>query len=220
MASSTPAGVRRLYTQTGVAGNTLAILDGDNVTERRIEVRRQATPPVGATGFHGDPAFDYTARQFWVKDDVGSSTWTLIGPADSVRVFNSAAITLTTTTVTALTFDSERWDTNTMHSTSSNTDRLTAKVAGKYLVQGYAGFSANAAGERQLRIDKNNTSIEAAEQRSAVGAGATEYMVVSALVDMAVNDYVQLKAYQTSGGNLNVVAQAEVSPQFSMQGPF
>ncbi len=41
-------------------------------------------------------------------------------------------------------------------------------------------------------------------------------MAVSTLWSMAVNDYVELVARQTSGGNLNVLSVAAESPEFGM----
>jgi hypothetical protein len=55
----------------------------------------------------------------------------------AARVRNSAAISIPNNVATVLTYDTERFDTvggssGAMHSTSSNTGRLTAQSAGKY----------------------------------------------------------------------------------------
>ena len=47
---------------------------------------------------------------------------------------NSATIALTQSTETAVTFDTELYDTGSYHDTSSNTERLTTAVAGLYLI--------------------------------------------------------------------------------------
>ena len=50
------------------------------------------------------------------------------------RVHNSANISVSDSTWTSMTFDSERYDTDSIHSTASNTSRLTCVTAGKYLI--------------------------------------------------------------------------------------
>ena len=65
------------------------------------------------------------------------------------RVYNNADLTIPTASWTNLTFNSEDFDTDTIHDTSTNTDRLICKTAGVYLAVFNARFDANAAGERQ-----------------------------------------------------------------------
>src|SRR3990167_858282 len=60
----------------------------------------------------------------------------------SARANNSGAIALTSGTATLMTLDSERWDTDTIHSTASDTSRLTATTAGKYQITGHVEFAA------------------------------------------------------------------------------
>ena len=48
----------------------------------------------------------------------------------SCNVYNNANISIATGTNTALTFNSERYDNAAMHSTSSNTQRITAPTGG------------------------------------------------------------------------------------------
>lgn len=133
------------------------------------------------------------------------------------RVNNSAAITLTTSTSTALTFDTERWDTDGFHDTTTNTSRLTvpAGLAGKYLIVGNASFAANATGSRELAIELNGTTYIADVLLPATSGSGARF-VVSTVYDLAVGDYVRLIAFQSSGGNLNVQATTSYSPEFSM----
>lgn len=62
----------------------------------------------------------------------GSSATTLT--FSGARVYNSANIAISNNTETALTFDTERYDTSAYHSTSSNTSRLVAPVTGYYRI--------------------------------------------------------------------------------------
>lgn len=119
------------------------------------------------------------------------------------RVYNSGNQSISNATWTALTFDSEVYDTDGMHSTSTNTSRLTCVTAGKYLVHAAVTFAANATGSRWAAIKKNG-SFYANESRPNAGSGSTVVFHIDLLVDLAVNNYVELFVLQTSGGNLDV----------------
>ena len=57
-----------------------------------------------------------------------------VGKTDiGARVYNDANISIPDNTETAVTFNTEEWDTDTIHDPSTNPERLTAKTAGKYL---------------------------------------------------------------------------------------
>lgn len=123
-----------------------------------------------------------------------------VGCHDTVRVTHSTTQTVATATPTALTFDTETWDTNALHSTSSNTSRLTATVGGKYLVQGSFTWDINSSGFRAAHILKNGATIYARKREpTIVSATAGTWSQVSGMVDLAAGDYVELIATQDSG---------------------
>jgi hypothetical protein len=132
------------------------------------------------------------------------------------RVYNSANLGLSDNTQVILSFDSERYDTGELHSTSTNPSRLTAQQAGKYLITGHADFQANAAGLRQLQIVLNQVTSLAASSLPAVAA-ATTRVSVSTIYHLNAGDFVQLWAYQSSGGLLYVLATPNLSPEFAIQ---
>lgn len=132
------------------------------------------------------------------------------------RVYNSGAITLTTGVAAALTFDSERWDTAGLHSTVTNTSRLTAPVFGLYVGTGHVRFAANAVGIREISVSVNGTTTIAIQDILALVGGAVTILSVPFEYELAAGDYVELVAYQNSGGNLNVEVAANYSPEFSM----
>lgn len=127
------------------------------------------------------------------------------------HVYHSADRTLTTATWTLAIFDSETADTDAMHSTSSNTSRLVCKTAGTYLVAAQVYFAPNATGGRGVNITKNgagtrsSTSPIVSDGFSAGVNNTNQLVSVTALVSLAVNDYVELFVYQSSGGNLNYI---------------
>lgn len=134
----------------------------------------------------------------------------------TVRAYNSAALSiLDNGAFQALTLDSERWDTDAMHSTSSNTSRLTCVTPGVYDIVGHAEFASNATGARVLRVLLNGATPIAVQTNPAL-SGNVHRLSVAAQYRLAAGDYVELQAFQNSGGALNVNASANHSPEFGM----
>ena len=137
----------------------------------------------------------------------------------SARAFNTAAFALTSGTAAVITLDSERWDTDTIHSTSSNTSRLTATTAGKYQITGHAEFASNGtAGRRRIEILLNGTTVLASQDCVLNTATPTDAVRCSITThyDLAATDYVELRANQTASATLNVNASGNYSPEFEM----
>lgn len=131
--------------------------------------------------------------------------WSAQTTADiGARVYDASTQTLTTGSAAFINFDSETFDTDTMHDTVTNNTRLTATTAGKYLVIGQMEFAANATGERRLSIGKNGATNDVATVVHDAAASGETRIIVAGFVDLSATDYVQLEAWQNSGGNLNV----------------
>ncbi len=135
----------------------------------------------------------------------------------SCRVYNSANISVANATAQALTFNSERYDTDTMHSTASNTSRITFTTAGKYEVGGCVRWAAQAtyAGVREIGIRLNGaTYIVVNDEMGSASANAlTIIQAVTTEYVFAAADYVELVAYQSSGGALNAENAGNYSPE-------
>ena len=131
------------------------------------------------------------------------------------RVYNDAAISINNTTTTILTLNSERFDTDAMHNTSTNTSRLTCVTAGVYLIHGHVRFASNNTGHRIAGI-RLNGSTQIANQKTEAVQGTTTVLSVATVYKLSVADYVELTAYQSSGGALNVEAEGNLSPEFGM----
>jgi hypothetical protein len=134
----------------------------------------------------------------------------------SCRLNNSAAQSIPNTTWTNLTFDHEEYDTDGMHSLVTNTDRITCVTAGKYLVLGFVYFAANATGNRQLLLLKNGGSTEIFSFEGNPTASSGCLTNVYCIIELAVGDYLQLQAYQNSGGALNSLSGHPTYPQFTV----
>jgi hypothetical protein len=142
----------------------------------------------------------------------GGGTGTGTGPAQA-RVYNSAAIATTSGAVPALTFNSERYDTGGFHSTSVNTERLTAPTAGLYSIGATVRWEANAAGARQTFLRVNGTTIIDLDDRD-IDAATNHTNKVNTEYQLAAGDYVEVLVFQNSGGPLNVLATGNYTPEF------
>lgn len=141
------------------------------------------------------------------------------GAGYGCRVYSDAAISILSGVATALTFNQERYDVGALHSTSSNTGRLTSPVAGIYTIWGGATLSTDTDYvDLEIAIRLNGTT-GIAEQRTVVAFGSgVQYLFIAAIYRLAATDYVELvvKQTNTSGGAEDVDVQANYSPEFAM----
>lgn len=138
---------------------------------------------------------------------------TLTVPA--CRVHRTTDQSIPDATVTAVTFNSETYDTDTMHSTASNTSRITFTTAGIYLVTASVYWPPNATGLRTVHIRKNGSTYLAIDQRPTAGAAFSTAMSTSTSDSFAAGDYVECVVWQNSGGALNVETGNFYSPIFT-----
>ena len=169
------------------------------------------------------PAAGVADRVYFATDtgtlyrDSGSAWSAITAPADvSVRVYNDAIQSIPDATDTALAFNQERFDTSALHDVSTNSSRLTAPNAGKYVISGNVRFAGNATGFRQVYIRLNGGVSIAFIRHLPVAAGTDTVLALSTLYELAVNDYVELVVNQSSGGALNVNSSGNHSPEFMM----
>jgi hypothetical protein len=144
----------------------------------------------------------------------------LIVDHPTCRVFNSTAIAVSSgvVTPTVLTFNSERFDTDGIHSTASNTSRLTCNTPGVYSIFANVLFDASGAGTvRIAQVRLNGTTLIGEMRLGPVSGGALGTSVAfNTPYKLAIGDYVELIVYQDSGGSLNVLAIPSITPEFGM----
>lgn len=149
----------------------------------------------------------------YVRDNVA---W-LATDSPSCRVYNNAAFSVPNAAFTAVTFNSERFDNAAIHSTVTNTERLTIPTGGggKYVVGGGAAYTANGNGNtRILSVGVNGIATYAGAQSSPWNAAANTYINISTVYTMAAADYFTMPAYQDSTAALNIVQANNYSPEF------
>jgi hypothetical protein len=109
-------------------------------------------------------------------------------------------------TATKVNLDSEDFDTDGFHSNVTNNTRITipAGKGGYYFVYGLIHWSNNTTGRRVLYFSKNNSTDVQSEGFSV--ATNTQYPAIwlARVFNLAAADYLELEAFQTSGGSLNL----------------
>lgn len=133
-----------------------------------------------------------------------------------VSCFKSAATqSLSNDTSAAITFDAEEFDTDGFHSTSTNTSRITipSGKAGKYVFIATIEFDSNSSGNRAVFFNKNGSLVSRGQRLNPSGSSVT-HLTTTCILDLAVADYIEVLAYQNSGGSLNV-NNAQTSTRFA-----
>lgn len=128
------------------------------------------------------------------------------------QVKNSATQAVAHNTNTVLTFDTENFDTDAMHSTASNTGRITFNTAGTYRVSATVTFvtPGSAAGQYCLIfIRKNGVTKLRGSTVYCVNSAVNTEVTVSTLVAAAATDYVEVVAYQNTGVSVNAQSGEE-----------
>lgn len=149
------------------------------------------------------------------------NTWQIVGyrmGKASCRVFHNAAQSIANITLVPLAFNSERFDTDTLHDTVTNNTRLTCKTPGRYHVFANLAYAISAVGViRAIHLQINGGNFIAAQYQPPIAGGAlTTILGLSTIYDLIVGDYIECVAYQDSGGALNVNSTAAFTPEFGM----
>ena len=135
-------------------------------------------------------------------------------PAIACRVYNNGNVTIGTGAQTAITFDSERWDTTGMHEAVTNPSRITFNLGGWYIIGGHAEFANHATGVRYLSIRMDGATYIGSARELSPNSLATTVLFVASLYYVSATNYAELMAYQTSGGDLTVLQNSQYSPEF------
>lgn len=132
-------------------------------------------------------------------------------PREGCRAFNTANINIPNNAVTALTFDSERFDPFSMFALTGS--KITIVRSGRYNIGGCIQFAAAAAGYREMNIRLNGATNLVASNRLPVVA-VDDKLNVACDYEFLAGDYIELTVFQNSGAGLNVIAAGNYSPEF------
>lgn len=122
---------------------------------------------------------------------------------------------------TALSLDTEVFDSDSGHSTVTNTSRYTCQVAGIYYLTGEVVLPALGTGTRGANFALNGataTGITGSEQLIAPSpAFATTISPTPSYIRLAVGDYVQICGYQNSGGAISTTSVGAAFSCFNVE---
>lgn len=91
------------------------------------------------------------------------------------------------------------------------TNRIIVRQPGVYMITGMIAFASNPTGDRAVYIRKNGTEI--GRTRMPAATGGPTHLPVMVTEGFIANDYIEIGAYQKSGGALNVEYYANgISP--------
>lgn len=129
------------------------------------------------------------------------------------RAYNSGSQSMADAVVTYLTLDSELYDPAGMHSTVTNTSRITMPIAGVYYVGCCVRFADNTTGYRQVSIQINRSQNIFLHRVSPAPSGNPTIMTVGGLYTFVANDYIEIAAVHAAGTSINSeVSSGGVAP--------
>jgi hypothetical protein len=118
----------------------------------------------------------------------------------------------------AVPFNAEVSDNDSIHDTVTANTRLTCRTAGVYNITAFVHFAAATSnGNRSAGIRINGTTTVGETDLSGVNS-STDYTAVpvSATVELAVGDYVEVVAYQSTGAAVNLRGGSQGKTSLSM----
>ncbi len=194
---------------------------GETIALAGVRLTTAATGPILISG-SGSPSGSVTATQGSIyvrtgtaqvyQNTTGSTVWTQLGAAvtfsGAFARRNAGVQSITNNTFTAILFDAEDFDTASYHSTSSNTERLTAPTTGYYLVSANMPWDNCGGNVRKMSIFKNTGEwYTASDGDNASGM----FMVATTIVQLNAGEYVKLMVWQNTGSNCNVAPWSSIS---------
>jgi hypothetical protein len=126
---------------------------------------------------------------------------------------------INTGTYTVVSWASEDFDTNSMHDNATNNTRITIPTGktGYYLLTGGIAFNSNGTGNRIVRVYKNGADLRWLSSVAAANTGNFTIVPFSQTFSLTAGDYLEIYAYQTSGGSLSVMSDAQAGTFWQVQ---
>lgn len=198
--------------KTFATGDVLTAADTNGYLMQGIWVFANATardaavtsPQEGNTCYlkDTDNIMVYSGSAWVTKSSGGAASY--IG----ANVYNSTNQTISSNTVTIVTFNSERNDTNTYHDLTTNTGRITIPTGygGKYQIRCQLTWASGALGNLFFTLRKNGTDFFTQPAYSLQHS-------YNCQEDLVAGDYLDIVMYQNTGGNLTINASGTAGAQ-------
>lgn len=173
----------------------------DDIVPTDDEIAELGLAEAVKAAFARAQAVNETLRQQWPL------TAENLAQTPQARIHNAGNQAVSTAWLVALSFDSESYDLGTdteQHATGAPT-RLTCRRAGLYSIDGYITYDVNSTGARGALLRRNGSTYIVGDVCPAAASPDNHRSCVSTSIRLAVGDYIELVAYQTSGGNLDAL---------------
>lgn len=136
----------------------------------------------------------------------------LLNTNHGAKVYNTADQTIPTATHTAVNFNAEVYDTDSLHDTVTNNNRITINTTGYYAIMGEIIWTASASGSTRLLGITNNGAPGVGDTLGFTRMGSltgtwNHVYTCNALAYLESGDYVSLYVYQDTGGNLDIKSE-------------
>lgn len=198
--------------------------------------------PLGTTWFHGPVVSDYNYTQRTALStnrppspyvgetiyETNTARWTAWNgsawiPAPfnvpTCRIFHNAAQSVNNATDTTPAFNSERFDTDSMHDNATNNSRITFTTAGVYLLTAQVEWASAADYTLNYIYFHVNgvTSISVSDPGTANVVNTARWNNVSTVYKFAAADYVELRVHQRNGAAAarNLLSTTNYSPEMT-----
>lgn len=136
-----------------------------------------------------------------------------------VYAFRNTGQAVSNNILTKITFDQERFDTDSYHAASSTDIVIPSGRGGKYIITaGGVSFGANSTGVREMRIISSvNPEVGRIVVNALASPNATTMPSLSAARDLIVGEVLDLRVKQDSGGSLSITSDVGLRPFLSLQ---
>lgn len=124
------------------------------------------------------------------------------------RLTDTGGQSVANDTDTLLLWDTETYDTDSMHSTSVNTGRITFNKAGIYVVTANIIFPTNGNGYRHARIMLDDTVVLAEDAKTSASVVTAIGHSITAQCKVTAGQFVVARCKQTTGGSLSTTADS------------
>ena len=120
-------------------------------------------------------------------------------------LYKSGNQSISNTTATLITFDSEGFDTDAFHSTSSNTSRITIPTGkgGYYSFSCYVVWPDGSWAISNTGLKKNGTTIKS--DWLNVGSGTYNTQGFNTIVSATAGDYFEIEVYHNKGSSTSIL---------------
>jgi hypothetical protein len=186
------------------AGTGLIIRGDSNQYDYILRVNNIRTTAVNvqASAFDNQITLNTIARNRGIVYGATLGRNNILPMNESARVWRDSAQSIPDATATAISFSDEISDSGNMWVVGSPT-RLTVAIPGLYLVTAQGSFSGSTGGTaREIMIMKNGSDIISDALNTHYGENSTN-INTTAIAYLAIGDYVEMKVFQNSGGNLD-----------------